>query len=89
MEVSILEMYRCYSFACLQGSPCAFRCLHFELFNFRYLLSELRLRIGLHLLLGFGTKKILLKKPKDDCFFIFSIASFCIKACNASIRGCT
>ena len=35
---------------------------------FRYLFSELRSRIDLHLLLGFGTKKSLLKKPEmSDC----------------------
>ena len=32
---------------------------------FRYLFSELSSRIGLHLLLGFETKKSLLKKARD------------------------
>ena len=35
-------------------------------FYFRYVFSELRSRIGLHLLLGFETKKSLLKKARDD-----------------------
>ena len=33
--------------------------------DFRILFSELRSRIGLHLLLGFGTKNSLLKKTRD------------------------
>ena len=35
--------------------------------DFRYLFNELGSRIVLHLLLGFGTKKNLLKKPRYVC----------------------
>ena len=54
--------------------------------DFRNLFSELKSRICLHLLLGFGTNKSRLKKARDEYFFTFSIACFCVSACNSSIR---
>ena len=50
---------------------------------FRNLIRVLRFKIDLNLLLGLGTKKCRLKKPRDFLFLTSSTVCFCTSACNA------
>ena len=86
IEVSVLEIYGHYHLPFCKEVLTRSGVSILKLSGFKYLFSQCRSRIGLHLLLGFGTKQSVLKKARDVQLLTFSEVFFWISACNASIR---